>query len=52
VLDQPRPGLPFSVFEPKRSAKKIVALRTDDALQQRVDELADKANRGEHDCSK
>ena len=38
---------PFAECLTKDAAEKIAALRADDSLQQRVDELAEKANRGQ-----
>ena len=37
---------PFAQCLTTDAARKVAALRADDALQHRVDELADKANRG------
>jgi hypothetical protein len=37
---------PFAECLTIESARKIAALRADDSLQSRMDELADKANRG------
>jgi hypothetical protein len=37
---------PFAECLTIEAARKIAALRADDAMQTRVDELADKANRG------
>ncbi len=37
---------PFAECVTAEAARKIVSIRADDVLQQRVDELADKSNRG------
>lgn len=37
---------PFTECLTVEAARKLVAVRADDALQSRVDELAEKANRG------
>ena len=37
---------PFSQCLPQEATRKIVAIRADEELQQRVDALADKANAG------
>ncbi len=37
---------PFAECLTQEAARKIVALKADDVLQVRIDELADKANRG------